>query len=157
MICEKAERTDIATIDKKKYLVPSVRRTRIPHFLLDSRVAHSHRILRLGSSSTWSESVSSLLQRKPSLYLLRKYCLRQHNWWAPSMRSTSKSLSEIYTRILSLFLRDEDNFLYVSYSGENTFGREGWIELPCEPWSACFHDQPTFHLTSWLSIEGVCL
>ncbi|KAG1883183.1 autophagy-related protein 8 precursor [Suillus subluteus] len=25
--------------------------------------------------------------------------------------------------------KDEDNFLYVSYSGENTFGQEGWIEL----------------------------
>jgi GABA(A) receptor-associated protein len=28
--------------------------------------------------------------------------------------------------------RDEDNFLYVSYSGENTFGREEWIDLPSD-------------------------
>lgn len=32
----------------------------------------------------------------------------------------------------SCMIRDEDNFLYVSYSGENTFGREDWIELPLD-------------------------
>jgi GABA(A) receptor-associated protein len=40
--------------------------------------------------------------------------------------------SHNFSSYLTSLSRDEDNFLYVSYSGENTFGREGWIELPSD-------------------------
>jgi hypothetical protein len=48
------------------------------------------------------------------------------------MKSTSSyNVSVLDDRmLLTVSLRDEDNFLYVSYSGENTFGQEGWVELP---------------------------
>ena len=44
---------------------------------------------------------------------------------------TSYSLLKLRLIIFSSS-RDEDNFLYVSYSGENTFGREEWVELPMD-------------------------
>jgi len=48
------------------------------------------------------------------------------------MRSTSESHTFRLACLSTAeqLRRDEDNFLYVSYSGENTFGQEGWIELP---------------------------
>ena len=47
-----------------------------------------------------------------------------------------KSVSNIFLPCVgiadALTIRDEDNFLYVSYSGENTFGQEAWLELPSD-------------------------
>ncbi|KAF8911953.1 autophagy-like protein 8 precursor [Gymnopilus junonius] len=77
VICEKADRTDIPTIDKKKYLVPS--------------------------DLTVGQFV---------------YVIRKRIKLAPE-------------KAIFIFV-DEDNFLYVSYSGENTFGQEGWVELPSD-------------------------
>jgi GABA(A) receptor-associated protein len=49
-------------------------------------------------------------------------CLRRQNW-------------------LVMDVRDEDNFLYVSYSGENTFGQDGWLEVPSDAWNHRFLSQ----------------
>jgi len=41
----------------------------------------------------------------------------------------SLSVKLMKPNLIVMFSRDEDNFLYVSYSGENTFGEEFRIEL----------------------------
>ncbi|KAH9989804.1 ubiquitin-related domain-containing protein [Russula vinacea] len=71
VICEKADRTDIPTIDKKKYLVPSD--------------------LTVGQF----------------VYVIRK-----------RIKLAPEKAIFIFEH------KDEDNFLYVSYSGENTFGQD---------------------------------
>ncbi|KAF5387062.1 hypothetical protein D9615_001791 [Tricholomella constricta] len=94
VICEKADRTDIPTIDKKKYLVPS-----------DLTVGQFVYVIRKRIKLAPEKAIFIFVDEV--------------------LPPTAALMSAIYEEH-----KDEDNFLYVSYSGENTFGQEGWIEMP---------------------------
>ncbi|KAF4576860.1 ubiquitin-like protein atg8 [Pleurotus pulmonarius] len=93
VICEKADRTDIPTIDKKKYLVPS-----------DLTVGQFVYVIRKRIKLAPEKAIFIFVDEV--------------------LPPTAALMSAIYEEH-----KDEDNFLYVSYSGENTFGKEGWLEV----------------------------
>jgi len=86
VICEKADRTDIPTIDKKKYLVPS-----------DLTVGQFVYVIRKRIKLAPEKAIFIFVDEV--------------------LPPTAALMSAIYEEH-----KDEDNFLYVSYSGENTFG-----------------------------------
>jgi GABA(A) receptor-associated protein len=87
VIVEKAKNTDVPTIDKDKYLVPS-----------DLTVGQFVYVIRKRIK----------LEPEKAIFLFI------NNTLPP----TAALLSQIYKE-----LSDKDGFLYVEYSGENTFGR----------------------------------
>ncbi|KAI6111526.1 autophagy-related protein 8 precursor [Pisolithus thermaeus] len=93
VICEKADRTDIPTIDKKKYLVPS-----------DLTVGQFVYVIRKRIK----------LPPEKAIFIFVDEVLPP----------TAALMSAIYEEH-----KDEDNFLYVSYSGENTFGAIEGVEI----------------------------
>ncbi|KAF8921508.1 IDI-7 [Mucidula mucida] len=93
VICEKADRTDIPTIDKKKYLVPS-----------DLTVGQFVYVIRKRIKLAPEKAIFIFVDEV--------------------LPPTAALMSAIYEEH-----KDEDNFLYVSYSGENTFGGDECIEL----------------------------
>lgn len=138
VICEKADRTDIPTIDKKKYLVPSV-----CAIFTSSTPYSDHRV--------WSTEADMLVIQDLTVGQF-VYVIRKRIKLAPEkaififvdeiLPPTAALMSAIYEEhkyVVVFFVaspyfdhcysRDEDNFLYVSYSGENTFGQQGWVEL----------------------------
>ncbi|KAK4049679.1 ubiquitin-like protein atg8 [Microbotryomycetes sp. JL201] len=84
VICEKADKTDIPVIDKKKYLVPS--------------------------DLTFVYVIRKRIKLSPE----RAIFIFVDEVLPP----TAALMSAIYEEH-----KDEDGFLYVTYSGENTFGR----------------------------------
>ncbi|PWY99373.1 putative ATG8-essential for autophagy [Testicularia cyperi] len=86
VICEKADRTDIPTIDKKKYLVPS-----------DLTVGQFVYVIRKRIKLAPEKAIFIFVDEV--------------------LPATAALMSAIYEEH-----KDEDGFLYVSYSGENTFG-----------------------------------
>ena len=86
MIVEKAERSDIPSIDKKKYLVPA-----------DLTVGQFVYVIR----------------KRIKLSAEKAIFIFVDNVLPP----TGAIMSAIYDE-----KKDEDGFLYVTYSGENTFG-----------------------------------
>ncbi|EJT98548.1 light chain 3 [Dacryopinax primogenitus] len=88
VICEKEDRSDVPTIDKKKYLVPS-----------DLTVGQFVYVIR--------KRIKLAPEKAIFIFV---------NDMNPA---TSQLMSAVYEEH-----KDEDNFLYVTYSGENTFGCE---------------------------------
>ncbi|CAO3656905.1 unnamed protein product [Mucor hiemalis] len=86
VICEKVDKSDIPTIDKKKYLVPA-----------DLTVGQFVYVIRKRIK----------LSPEKAIFIFVNEIL-------PPVASV---LSTIYDEY-----KDEDGFLYITYSGENTFG-----------------------------------
>ncbi|KAJ6320570.1 MICROTUBULE-ASSOCIATED PROTEINS 1A/1B LIGHT CHAIN 3-RELATED [Salix viminalis] len=86
VIVEKAERSDIPNIDKKKYLVPA-----------DLTVGQFVYVIRKRIKLSAEKAIFILVDN--------------------ALPPTGAILSSIYDE-----KKDEDGFLYVTYSGENTFG-----------------------------------
>ncbi len=86
VICERADRTDIGEIDKKKYLVPSDLTVGQFVYVIRKRIA---------------------LPPEKAIFVFINNVLPP----------TASLMSTIYNDH-----KDEDGFLYITYSGENTFG-----------------------------------
>ncbi|KAF7138875.1 hypothetical protein RHSIM_Rhsim07G0107200 [Rhododendron simsii] len=97
VIVEKAERSDIPTIDKKKYLVPA-------DLTVGQFVYVIRKRIKLSAEKAIFIFVDNVLPPTGNL------------WDFAFLRTI---MSAIYDE-----KKDQDGFLYVTYSGENTFGEE---------------------------------
>ncbi|KAF2223204.1 autophagy protein Atg8 ubiquitin like-domain-containing protein [Elsinoe ampelina] len=88
VICEKVEKSDIATIDKKKYLVPA-----------DLTVGQFVYVIRKRIKLSPEKAIFIFVDEV--------------------LPPTAALMSSIYEEH-----KDEDGFLYITYSGENTFGEQ---------------------------------
>jgi len=88
VIVERAEKTDIADIDKKKYLLPSDLTVGQFVFVIRKRIK---------------------LSAEKAIFIFVKNVLPP----------TSQCISAVYEE-----QKDEDGFLYITYSGESTFGAQ---------------------------------
>eukprot|EP00465_Bigelowiella_longifila_P000144 CAMPEP_0185251166 /NCGR_PEP_ID=MMETSP1359-20130426/609_1 /TAXON_ID=552665 /ORGANISM="Bigelowiella longifila, Strain CCMP242" /LENGTH=116 /DNA_ID=CAMNT_0027832945 /DNA_START=87 /DNA_END=437 /DNA_ORIENTATION=+ len=86
VICEKAKKSDIIDIDKKKYLVPA-----------DLTVGQFVYVIRKRIKLTPEKAIFIFVKN--------------------TIPPTGAVMSQIYKEH-----KDEDGFLYVTYSGESTFG-----------------------------------
>ena len=93
VICERAERSDIPDIDKKKYLVPA-------DLTVGQFVYVIRKRIKMSSEKAIFIFINSVLP------------------------PTAALMSSIYEE-----QKDEDGFLYITYSGENTFGGLEELEL----------------------------
>ncbi|KAG0337033.1 ubiquitin-like protein atg8 [Podila humilis] len=88
VICEKVEKSDIQTIDKKKYLVP-----------MDLTVGQFVYVIRKRIHLTSEKAIFIFVNE--------------------ALPPTAALMSSVYDEH-----KDQDGFLYITYSGENTFGGE---------------------------------
>lgn len=135
VICEKADRSDIPDIDKKKYLVPADLTVGQFHYVIRKRIQLApEKALFLFCSNTIPPNGEFVLE------LILRWCT--HFLSCSHLNANRIILVRITTQSISLAAlmstvyeeqKDEDGFLYVQYSGESTFGGEE-LEL-VEEWS----------------------
>lgn len=107
MICEKVEKSDIATIDKKKYLVPADLTVGQFVYVIRKRIKLSPEKAIFIFVDEVLPPTAALMS---SIYEEHKVC-------------NISNLCLLNSMIRSLICnQDEDGFLYITYSGENTFG-----------------------------------
>lgn len=106
VICEKVEKSDIATIDKKKYLVPA-------DLTVGQFVYVIRKRIKLSPEKAIFIFVDEVL---PPTAALMSSIYEEH-------KGSSASLF-LHIYFLLTWPSDEDGFLYITYSGENTFGFE---------------------------------
>ncbi|KAF3793502.1 Autophagy-related protein 8A [Nymphaea thermarum] len=112
VIVEKADRTDIPDIDKKKYLVPA-------DLTVGQLVYVIRKRIKLSPEKAIFIFVKNVLPPTGKRKLRVNYNLLSFSRWiiANSVAFTGAMMSAIYEEH-----KDEDGFLYMTYSGENTFG-----------------------------------
>jgi GABA(A) receptor-associated protein len=111
VIVEKAERSDIPDIDKKKYLVPAD--LTVGQFVYVVR----KRIKLSAEKAIFIFVKNTLPPTGTQKYFLCSCTIEQNNSDVPHFGPAAALMSAIYEEN-----KDEDGFLYMTYSGENTFG-----------------------------------
>ena len=122
MICEKADRSDIPDIDKKKYLVPADLTVGQFHYVIRKRIklAPEKALFLFCSNSIPPNGKEWLITWLDSMYVSEKIWQYKVSWRIKSVfisKYTAALMSTVYEE-----QKDEDGFLYVQYSGESTFG-----------------------------------
>mmetsp|Transcript_3992 Transcript_3992/g.6103 ORF Transcript_3992/g.6103 Transcript_3992/m.6103 type:complete len:150 (-) Transcript_3992:176-625(-) len=118
VICEKAKKSDIVDIDKKKYLVPA-----------DLTVGQFVYVIRKRIKLTPEKAififVNNTLPPTGKLYSsppCSEFLLFQTTFWfVVAQYSPYPSIGAVMSQIYKEH-KDDDGFLYVTYSGESTFG-----------------------------------
>ena len=113
MICEKADRSDIPDIDKKKYLVPA-------DLTVGQFVYVIRKRIKLSPEKAIFIFINNVLPPTgTACKMMSSYCMLLSNLQMVCVYICSAALmSNIYEE-----QKDVDGFLYITYSGENTFGQ----------------------------------
>lgn len=109
---EKAEKSDIVEIDKKKYLVPMDLTVGQFVFVIRKRIKLTPEKVSFPSQFSFRHSK----KKKVFIFYIRFQAI--FTFVNNVLPPTSASMATIYNE-----QKDDDGFLYVTYSGENTFGR----------------------------------
>jgi GABA(A) receptor-associated protein len=108
VICEKVEKSDIATIDKKKYLVPA-------DLTVGQFVYVIRKRIKLSPEKAIFIFVDEVL---PPTAALMNSIYGEHKVRLEAPLPYQGELADLFCSCK----QDEDGFLYITYSGENTFG-----------------------------------
>lgn len=122
VICEKADRSDIPDIDKKKYLVPADLTVGQFHYVIRKRIQLApEKALFLFCSNTIPPNGKTCRLVLRFILIISVCCVLT--------LTTFLCICVLWNLFIAALMstvyeeqKDEDGFLYVQYSGESTFG-----------------------------------